>query len=707
MNEKDWIPFETRDDVKSFYFNDLKRSPYYIVKDPLRASYFELDEIEYFILSALRTAQRYGQILEQLQLEFSLKLDGRQLRIYLEKLSQYNLVRRLCFGAGFALSKEKLARGRQQWTHWFFGWLSIKLPGFYPGPVIGFLSPVGKLFFSRLYLVCFLLVSLATVFFALTNLQSLALRIPHWQQLLEPQHILLTLLAFVLVKIAHELGHALACRRLGHECTEIGVIFLVFLPCLYCEVSDMWMERSKWKRILVSLAGVIVEMSVAVVCFWLWFFLKEGPASAMCFSILVVTSANTLFANGNPLMKYDGYYALSDLLGVPNLYSNANYHLNNSIVNFFSCEQTQSNERWKRLLVLYALAAFAYRILIFTSIGLAVVLLTERIQLEWIGTLFSALLAVTLVLPIAMGFYSSFLQMKNNLNYLKFSLFVIAVAATAYFALHVEIDYRVRGKAVFELADANELYCLQDGFFQPAINDGELVEEGQVIGTLTNVDIENEKRQLVSEIDQVDRKIESLEIFETNSSIAAEKSFLEEQKKSLLGRLEELENKINRLRVVAPKTGQFVAARPIRKTHFTELKIDRDNFFDSKLEGAYLERGSLLGYVGVPERMTGMLNILESEVELLKKGQETEVFGVQGNLIGTVGKIRMESSADQQYENPESIWDQQIKKQVFVADIDVPEPQGLRVGSTRSVVIRGEPISFWKFLSRKFEVVFR
>ena len=707
LNQKDWIPFETRRDVKSFYFNDFQRSPYYIVKDPLKASYFELDEIEHFILAALKSAKRYSEITEQLHRKFSVSLDREQLQLYLEKLSQYNLIRRLYFGAGFALSKEKLARTRLQLTNWFFGWLSIKLPGFYPGPVIGCMSPLGKLFFSRIFLVCFLLISLGTFFFSLTNFQSLTLRVPHWQQLIEPQHILATLVAFILVKIAHELGHALACHRVGHECTEIGIVFLVFLPCLYCEVSDLWTERNKWKRILVSLAGVVVEMSIAILCFWLWYFLKEGPASALCFSILIVTSANTLFANGNPLMKYDGYYALSDLLGVPNLYSNANLQLRNSIVNFFSREQSQTNERWQRILVVYALAAFAYRILILTSIGLAVVLLTEQIQLEWVGALFGCLITITLVLPLSLGVYSTFLHMNNNLSYLKFSLFVFATLAITYFVLHVPVNYRIRGTAVFELSDANELFCLQDGFFQPKVVDGELVAQGQVIGKLKNIDMEIEKQELVSEILQLNRKIESLEIFEINAAIAAEKSLLVEQKNSLNGRLKELESKINSLQVTSPKNGRFVAVRPSRKKHFTELKIERENFFDPKLEGIFLERGSLLGYVGLPNRLTGRLNVPEPEVELLCEGQEAEVFCIAENLVGTVSNIRIESSADQQNENPGSIWDQQIKKRVFVAEIEVDEPQRLRVGSARSVVIRGQPISFWRFLSRKFEIVFR
>ena len=126
-------------------------------------------------------------------------------------------------------------------------------------------------------------------------------------------------LSVVVAKTLHELGHALACRHFGGECHELGILLLVFLPCLYCNVSDAWMFDSRWRRVAVDVAGMYVELVLAAICTFLWWFSVPGWFNSVCFNLMIVCSLNTLLFNGNPLLRYDGYYLLSDLLEVPNL----------------------------------------------------------------------------------------------------------------------------------------------------------------------------------------------------------------------------------------------------------------------------------------------------------------------------------------------------------------------------------------------------
>ena len=115
----------------------------------------------------------------------------------------------------------------------------------------------------------------------------------------------------------------------------MGIIFLVFMPCLYCEVSDVWTQENKWKRIFVSAAGVIVEIAIAVMCFWAWMFVADGKLAALLFSIMMITSFNTLLVNGNPLMRFDGYYMLSDYWEIPNLSTRASRLLSDHLTGLF------------------------------------------------------------------------------------------------------------------------------------------------------------------------------------------------------------------------------------------------------------------------------------------------------------------------------------------------------------------------------------
>ena len=82
--------------------------------------------------------------------------------------------------------------------------------------------------------------------------------------------------AIGVVKVLHELGHALACKHFGGEVPEMGVLLLVFVPCLYCDVTDAWRLPSKWQRILISSAGMIVEFVIASVATIVWWYSQPG-----------------------------------------------------------------------------------------------------------------------------------------------------------------------------------------------------------------------------------------------------------------------------------------------------------------------------------------------------------------------------------------------------------------------------------------------
>ena len=107
--------------------------------------------------------------------------------------------------------------------------------------------------------------------------------------------------ALLVVKVLHEFGHALACRSIDRDCHEMGVLLLAFVPCLYCNVSDVWMEPNRWKRMMVSAAGVYVEMMIAAICVPMWLFSSEGSLRVFWFAMVTICTVNTLLINGNPL----------------------------------------------------------------------------------------------------------------------------------------------------------------------------------------------------------------------------------------------------------------------------------------------------------------------------------------------------------------------------------------------------------------------
>ena len=179
-------------------------------------------------------------------------------------------------------------------------------------------------------------------------------------------------MALALVKIVHELAHALTCVHVGGQCHEIGLLLLVFTPCLYCDVSDAWSIASKWRRIAVSAAGVIVEVCLAAAATLLWWFSAPGAFHTLCLHIMIVCSVSTLLLNGNPLLRYDGYYVLADWLEVPNLGQQSQALLNRLLAGFFLGIVPPADrslpQRSRGLLVAYAVVSALYRWLIVLGI---------------------------------------------------------------------------------------------------------------------------------------------------------------------------------------------------------------------------------------------------------------------------------------------------------------------------------------------------
>ncbi len=149
----------------------------------------------------------------------------------------------------------------------------------------------------------------------------------HWTALttdvgdrvLAADNLLLLLVCLPLTKLLHEFGHGFATKRYGGAVPEIGIMFLIMIPMPYVDASAAAGFRSRARRVVVGAAGMMVEGAVAAIAMFVWVSVEPGFVRSMAFNILFATSVTTVLFNANPLMRYDGYYILSDLIEVPNL----------------------------------------------------------------------------------------------------------------------------------------------------------------------------------------------------------------------------------------------------------------------------------------------------------------------------------------------------------------------------------------------------
>ena len=116
------------------------------------------------------------------------------------------------------------------------------------------------------------------------------------------------------------MGHAAACKAMGGRSTEIGILMIAaVLPLPYCDATTAWRFPETWRRVLVSLAGMMVELFIASAAAMVWVSTDAGTLHAVAYRTMLLAGVTTIFFNINPLLRYDGYYILSDLLGIPNL----------------------------------------------------------------------------------------------------------------------------------------------------------------------------------------------------------------------------------------------------------------------------------------------------------------------------------------------------------------------------------------------------
>jgi len=194
--------------------------------------------------------------------------------------------------------------------------------------------------------------------------------------LLTPASLPLLYLSMVVLKTIHEFGHAYFCRRFGGEVHVMGVMLLVFTPVPYMDATSSWGFRSRWQRILVGAAGMIVEMFVAAIAVLVWARTGPGVVHNLAYNLIFIASVSTLIFNLNPLLRFDGYYILSDLLDIPNLYQKSFQHLRHLIERYLlgvaKSESPSNSLREKFWLSVYGVGSAIYRVIVFGGILLFV-----------------------------------------------------------------------------------------------------------------------------------------------------------------------------------------------------------------------------------------------------------------------------------------------------------------------------------------------
>lgn len=235
-----------------------------------------------------------------------------------------------------------------------------------PGPLLDRLAPLQRLLFHPLALLSYAMLLVAGIVQAASEWMAISSYAAI--NLLTPRYLFLTWLAYPLVKAVHELGHAMTVRRWGGDVRDAGIAFLLLMPMPYVDASAAAAFASKWQRAAVSSAGILVELLLAAVALFVWTAVEDGVIRDFAFVVMVIGGVSTIVFNANPLLRFDGYYILSDLLELPNLAPRSQRWWNRRLAKFFIGTEDRNPAELHRdekvWIPVYAPASWIYRIVI-------------------------------------------------------------------------------------------------------------------------------------------------------------------------------------------------------------------------------------------------------------------------------------------------------------------------------------------------------
>ncbi|MBC8356717.1 MAG: HlyD family efflux transporter periplasmic adaptor subunit [Planctomycetes bacterium] len=364
------------------------------------------------------------------------------------------------------------------------------------------------------------------------------------------------LVCWVVLKVAHELGHGLACKHHGGYVREAGVAFLLFAPIPYVDVTSSWRLRSKWARIHIAAAGMYVEAIIGSIAVLVWSHTSAGVLNQLCVNIVVMATATTILFNANPLMRFDGYYILADWLEIPNLYSRGQQFTTRLFRRWVLGEQfadsaIPSSATASRIIKGYGLVAWAWRIMVCLSLICA-----ASVLFHGAGIVLAVFATVSWFLAPA-GKFLARLLLRDNWSQLRRLCLVTAavVGGATLFLSYTPSPFPRRSPGIIEYKPITVLRSDSAGFVRDIlVSPGDSVEIGDMIATLENVALLDELRLVELAIKESDLRSRLLRKRGEMAAYQAEQDKLV----ALKAQFEAKQKQVDGLIVRASASGQIV-----------------------------------------------------------------------------------------------------------------------------------------------------
>lgn len=429
-----------------------------------------------------------------------------------------------------------------------------------------------------------------------------------------PYNFVALCVVYPMVKLLHELGHAFATKRGGGEVHEMGIMFLVFMPIPFVNASASATFRSKYRRMLVSAAGILVELFLAAIGFWFWLNIEAGLVKDLAFNVMLIGGVSSLFFNGNPLLRFDGYYVFADMVGIPNLYQRSTQYLAYlcqrylfGVQNLSSPASTPGEARW---FFFYAIGSFLYRMGVLWVI---IVFVTDKL---FVVGIVLALWMVTaqLIMPLIkiVLFITTNPSVQRQRN--RAILVSMTIIAVSVFTLTViPIPSSTRAEGVVWLPEDAHIRSESDGFIEALlVQPKETVMPNTPLIRLSDPFSQARVKVLESKLNELKVKYLSKRF-----SQRVESEIIKEELNAVKANLKRARQKQKSTIVRSTKQGELLIATP-----------------EDQL-GRFVRQGELVGYVVDGSEPTARVVVKQDDIGKVRES----ITGVEIRLANQIDRV--------------------------------------------------------------------
>jgi putative peptide zinc metalloprotease protein len=494
------------------------------------------------------------------------------------------------------VAKRARRQDQQRWLRKLASPLYLRIPLVDPDRSLNAIAPIARPFWSVWGALLWLCVVGWGAAQAALNWTALTRGLA--DRVLAGDNILILVLTFPLLKLCHELGHGIAAKLGGAEVHEAGIMTLITLPAPYIEVTSTTAFQSRWRRALVGAAGMIVELFIAGLAMMVWSSAEPGLVRAAAFNVMVIAGVSTLIFNGNPLLRFDAYYILSDLIEVPNLGPRANRYwayLASRYVfrvpDLLSPAYSRAEAAW---FVLYAPASYAYRLTVMLSIALFI-----AGALHGLGAILAIwTLAFGVALPVLRAAW--FVVAGPTLRGYRLRAGAIAgggLAMAALLLFVVKLPYGTVAEGVIWAPPEAELRAGAEGTVQALVaTPGEQIAAGTPVVAMADPLLEARVHVLEAQLTEV-----RLRLLAAQDRDKVQAQAFAQQVSYFGSELADARRRRGDLLVMSPTSGKLLLSLP------------------QDLPGRFLRRGELIGHVVDGTAASIRVVVPQAEIDLVRQ----------------------------------------------------------------------------------------